>query len=245
MTSVAPLSRLVLGVDFDDTSASAARAAGRLAAATSAAITVFHAAVPEAPAYFRPDQIADLEAEREARRASLAADLRAFVRPHVTQAVDVVIEDGAPEDGLVRLASRVDLVVIGTHRRHGPRRWWLGSVAEAVVGRSPSPVLVVPRGAVLPSALDRPTILVAGASHAAEPWVMLLGHVIGGRTVHTEDLRRCEPELVRGAEVIVWALPAGGGRQSLLAAAGPVLRECVRPVLFVPSVDGTVERSSS
>jgi hypothetical protein len=64
VTSAVTLARLVLGVDFDDTSASAARAAGRLATAAGATITAFHAAVPDAPAYFTPDQIADLEAER-------------------------------------------------------------------------------------------------------------------------------------------------------------------------------------
>jgi nucleotide-binding universal stress UspA family protein len=244
VTSAVTLARLVVGVDFDDTSASAARAAGRLATAAGATITAFHAAVPDAPAYFTPDQIADLEAEREARRASLAADLRRFLQPQIPHAIDVVIGDGPPGDGLVRLAAEADLVVIGTHQRHGPRRWWLGSVAENVVSRSPGPVLVVPRGTELPSIPETPTVLVAGGSREADAWGVLLGHLLGGRPVHTADLRGCDPELVRRAGLVVWALPAGG-RQPLMADAGPVLRECARPVLFIPPGGGTVEGNRS
>jgi hypothetical protein len=50
--------------------------------------------------------------------------------------------------------------------------------------------------------------------------------------------------LVRRAGLVVWALPAGG-RQSLLADAGPVLRECERPVLFIPPGGANVERNPS
>ena len=90
-----------------------------------------------------------------------------------------------------------DLIVVGTHRRHGARRWWLGSVAEAVVRRSPRPVLVVPAGAGVPEARGPITILAAGGdAGAGDAWV-------------------------------------------------EVLKECVHPVLFVPSTDGIVERSTS
>ncbi|MDH3590945.1 MAG: universal stress protein [Planctomycetota bacterium] len=40
-----------------------------------------------------------------------------------------------------------DLIVLGTHGRHGLERWTLGSVAEAVVRHARGPVLVVPNPA--------------------------------------------------------------------------------------------------
>lgn len=46
---------------------------------------------------------------------------------------------------LVRESSawRADLLVIGTHGRRGPARWFLGSVAERVVRLAPLPLLLV------------------------------------------------------------------------------------------------------
>lgn len=38
----------------------------------------------------------------------------------------------------------VDLIVMGSHGRSAPARWFLGSVAEAVVRHAPCPVMVVP-----------------------------------------------------------------------------------------------------
>jgi len=53
---------------------------------------------------------------------------------------------GRPADEIVELAASLDadLVVVGTHGRHGVRRILLGSVAERLVRLSPKPVLVVP-----------------------------------------------------------------------------------------------------
>lgn len=50
---------------------------------------------------------------------------------------------GHPEQVILERAGEADLVVMGTHGRGGPGRWVLGSVAEAVLARSPKPVLVV------------------------------------------------------------------------------------------------------
>lgn len=45
---------------------------------------------------------------------------------------------------IVAVAQPGDLIVIGTHGRGGLARWFLGSVAEAVVRRAVLPVLVIP-----------------------------------------------------------------------------------------------------
>jgi len=51
---------------------------------------------------------------------------------------------GNPAKEIVDLAgeAEADLVVVGTHGRHGVSRWVLGSVAERVVRYAPCPVLV-------------------------------------------------------------------------------------------------------
>ena len=56
MSPVAKVSRVLVGVDFDEASASALKMAGVLASTWDADITVFHASTLEAPAYFTADQ---------------------------------------------------------------------------------------------------------------------------------------------------------------------------------------------
>jgi nucleotide-binding universal stress UspA family protein len=63
----------------------------------------------------------------------------------------------APAFGVTRLASALDadLIVVGSHGRHGVVRWLLGSVAEGVVRQASCPVLVVPPA---PPALSAPPV---------------------------------------------------------------------------------------
>ena len=237
------ISRVLVGVDFDDASASALKIAGVLASTWDAAITVFHSSMLEAPAYFTADQIETLEAERKQSRAAAIAQLRLFAALHVRRAVDVMVEEGQPQDALLRMAADFDLIVVGTHRRHGVQRWWLGSVAEAVVRGSRRPVLVVPAGAGVPEA-GRPTILAAGGEGAAAAaWVDLLKITFGGSVVRSPDLHQCAPERLQGTDLIVLSMPAAGDPH--FGAIKQVLKACVHPVLFIPSTDGTVERSPS
>ena len=77
------ISRVLVGVDFDDASASALKMAGVLASAWDAEITVVHAAALELPAYFTGAQIVALQAEREKSRGNChpAAPIGRSARP--------------------------------------------------------------------------------------------------------------------------------------------------------------------
>jgi nucleotide-binding universal stress UspA family protein len=237
---------VLVGVEFDDASAAALKTAGVLAAAWGAEITVFHAATQDVPAYFTATQLGEIEAERQQGRASTARELRAFAGRHVARAVRVLVEEGPPPDAMVRLAASFDLVVVGTHRRHGARRWWLGSVAEAVVRRSSRPVLVVPAGAIVPQS-GRPlsVLAVRGDVPEAGAWVDLIASTFGGRVERSPDLLRCAPDRLRDTDVIVLPVASSARTRAQLEPIAQVLKECVHLVLFVPSADGTLERSPS
>ena len=243
MSPVTKISRLLVGVDFDDASASALKMAGALASTWDADITVFHASTPDAPAYFTADQIETLEAEREESRVRTAAQVRAFAEERVQRAVHVLVEEGPPGDALVRMAGGFDLIVVGTHRRQGARRWWLGSVAETVVRQSPRPVLVVPAGAAVPDARRPSTILAAGDASEGDAWVDVLRSTFAATVVRSPDIHHCSPDLLQNTELIVLPMPADSGTD--FGAMVHVLKECVHPVLFVPSTQGIVERSTS
>lgn len=100
----------------------------------------------------------------------LIASATAKLRDHVTAQLDVQgrrfsslsvsshLRFGEAAEEVAQFASEVDadLVVVGTHPRHGASRWLIGSVAEKVVRTSPCPVLVSRRKKSPPSAADYP-----------------------------------------------------------------------------------------
>ncbi|RIK41457.1 MAG: hypothetical protein DCC58_12460 [Chloroflexi bacterium] len=99
---------------------------------------------PEAM-YLNADQIAELteEAQQEARAylEEMATVARA-AGARVTWEVRV----GRAADEIIRVAETVepDIIVLSSHGRGGFRRWALGSVADEVLHRSTTPILVVP-----------------------------------------------------------------------------------------------------
>jgi nucleotide-binding universal stress UspA family protein len=68
-------------------------------------------------------------------------------RQHRAVGLPVVhlLESGQPVEEVLRVAheSHVDLIVMGTHGRHGPRRMLMGNVAERVMRAAPCPVMTV------------------------------------------------------------------------------------------------------
>ena len=54
-----------------------------------------------------------------------------------------VVLKGAPATEICALAKNFDLIVIATHGRTGLKYFWIGSIAEKVVRRSPCPLLAV------------------------------------------------------------------------------------------------------
>ena len=113
-----------------------------LAGALDAEIAFVHAIEPglsQAPGILPSDLIA--EAERDARK--LIAGFRPFLPPKCTPLEFIHV--GKPASEIVRTAEEwpADMIVIGSHGRHGIQRALLGSVAEEVMRHAPCPVLVV------------------------------------------------------------------------------------------------------
>jgi nucleotide-binding universal stress UspA family protein len=84
----------------------------------------------------RAGQVCIDRAVEQARRAGVGATTA------------VIEEDDRIPDAIVAESQRwpADLIVMGTHRRHGIDRFVLRSVAEAVVRTASVPVLVIPQG---------------------------------------------------------------------------------------------------
>jgi nucleotide-binding universal stress UspA family protein len=143
---------IVAACDFSPLGDRAVREALRLCSTQGAAalhvITVGSASavgvvLPGPELRFRMQQ----EAEELARE-----HLKQIVDEFITQTpalplekIAVYVTVGVPSECIVALATAVDadLIVLGTHGRHGLERIMLGSVAEAVVRHAPCGVFVI------------------------------------------------------------------------------------------------------
>ena len=135
--------RILIAVDHSKPAADAAEFGADLAAKMNAEVILL-TVVPPPPALI-PD-IASASAKLDASRAE-AKRLLARCRqqlPRETRVEELVFEGDAADEIISAAAScHADLVIVGTHSRHGLSRVFLGSTAEAVVRNAPCTVLVV------------------------------------------------------------------------------------------------------
>lgn len=139
---MALFNHILVPTDFSGPSKEALRVAVDLATTFGAALTLLHVHDLPTYVYYGAEVDATLlgALESDARRGLDETATEATQRVSRTQAVFRI---GSARSEIVSLieAQRPDLVVMGTHGRHGVGHALLGSVAEAVVRLSPVPVL--------------------------------------------------------------------------------------------------------
>jgi nucleotide-binding universal stress UspA family protein len=140
------IKRLLVPIDFTDTSDFALEYALQLATGLGADIVVMHAY--ELPIYGFPDgaMIATAEvATKLSTAAQTALDAAVTSRKDRGVPMSSVLRDGVPYEEINTVAGEmdVDIIVIGTHGRKGLTRMLLGSTAEKVVRTATRPVLTV------------------------------------------------------------------------------------------------------
>jgi universal stress protein A len=134
------MSTILFPTDFSHASDSALEHAEALAKQRHARLVILH--VEEPPlAYGGGELYYGLPEPSSERIMKMLEDVRP--RDASVQFVHKLTM-GDPAAEIVRIAEeeKADMVVLGTHGRTGMSRLLMGSVAEAVVRRSPAPVLV-------------------------------------------------------------------------------------------------------
>ena len=230
-----PPKNIVVGVDFGDASARAVAVAHIIATTFGTRIRAVHAERFDPPPYFTMDQIARLAAERRAALAATSSHLAQFVGGSADR-IDVAVLDQPPVDALLETASDADLIVVGTHGRRGPGRWWLGSVAERVIRAVAVPVLVV-RASTAPSPVLFARIAVIGERDAASPAMACaqqLARIAGGTATAAGSAAHCDPQRLANASLVVAASGPERPFWRLNDDIATILNACERPVLFVP-----------
>ena len=140
------IKHILVGTDFSEPSDEALAYAVDLAERLGATITLVHAY--EIPVYGFPDGFVIATAElassiSDAGSAGLKAAASRSARGAVT--VTPVLRCGPIADEMNAVAEQVsaDIIVIGTHGRHGLARMLLGSVADRMVRTATRPVLTI------------------------------------------------------------------------------------------------------
>ncbi len=231
---------IVAAVDFGDASARAVATAGAIAERCRATLTLLHAELLEAPAYFTAEQVDALERQRHALHVQAEQFLIRFGRRHTLAAFSAAIDERAPVDAIVHASGAADFVIMGTHGRHGPKRWWLGSVAERVLREVAQPLLVVRADGSAPSSglFDRPVIHAGMGTDLAAitDYAHALAGCFGGHLLDGSD----DPLdlAVRRTHATIAIVPAPQPRTpEWLARHGePLVRFCTVPILFVPVI---------
>jgi nucleotide-binding universal stress UspA family protein len=233
-----PPKTILVGVDFGDASARALAIARMIASAFQARLRALHAERFEPPPYFTIDQMAQLEAERYATQAASAENLIRFAGGPAYP-VEAAVADEPPVEAILDAAKGADLIVLGTHGRRGPGRWWLGSVAERVVRAAPVPVLVTHASQAPPSEVfERVTLVRDGdrEDQVARACAVRLAAIAGGSLVEGGPISQCRSDLLQRASLVVLLMPGGRPSWTLTDPVARVLGSCERPVLFIPSV---------
>lgn len=158
MTSSTPSSpdvrpyRIVAACDFSPLGERAVQEALRLCSThAAAALHVITVGAQSAAGVLMPGAEVRIRSQEEAQeqaRARLESMLAEYTAHHPRlplEKIAVYVTTGNPSDCIVSLATAIDadLIVLGTHGRHGVERILLGSVAEEVVRRAPCGVFVI------------------------------------------------------------------------------------------------------
>ena len=237
--------RLLVAIDFSDASGHAAALAGLIASAYDARLVALHAERFEPPPYFTHGQLPELDSARVTAAAAAADQVRAFVATRTAFPVDARVVDADPVAAILAASTDADLLVMGTHGRRGPARWWLGSVAERVVLDSAHPVLVVGASTAPPTEAFARVVVVhaAGTPHpAGRACANVLAGSVGGQVEERDSLVSCGADALAAATCVVLVVDRQSDPDETRGLVAEVLTRCAHPVLIVPV---TPERSAS
>jgi len=232
-----PPRSILVAVDFGSASTRALRVAAALATHLRASMTALHAETLDVPPYFTHDQLKEVERHRAEARREAQRYLERFVRDAAPSAAAALV-DGPAVEAVLAAAARHDLLVLGTHGRRGPSRWWMGSVAERVVRDSPVPALVVraePEPTPGERLFARPVAVAGrefrgGALRYAQGLAASFGGEVAEKAVSSLDDLTCDP----GASLMVVSTGRHDGGGWFGDTAERLLRTCALPMLFVP-----------
>jgi nucleotide-binding universal stress UspA family protein len=154
--------RLLVPVDFSESSARALDQAVEVAAQSGGSLVIVHVVAADYGWLgIGRDELRDLDRSLQRQAADR---LRGFADEHVGHNVvaDLEVRIGRPAEEIVAAAteSKCDAIVLSTHGVTGLDRYFIGSVADRVARVAPLPVFLIPpeRAAVVRRPMSPPVL---------------------------------------------------------------------------------------
>jgi nucleotide-binding universal stress UspA family protein len=149
--------RILVPVDFSDSSASALRHAAEQAAESGGSLIIVHV-VPADYGWLKIGRDESVDLDRSLQRQA-AGRLRGFADEHVGHDLpaDLEVRIGQPAEEIVAAAreSKCDSIVLSTRGLTGLDRYFIGSVADRVARLAPCPVVLMLPGKRSPNRKQR------------------------------------------------------------------------------------------
>jgi nucleotide-binding universal stress UspA family protein len=136
---------ILVPIDFSESSVTALRCARALAEGGRTQVILLN--VVEGPGSFCNLDVVGQQRARYTQRAERLQEL-ADRELGSQVAARIEVREGRPSAEIVRLATerRVDLIVVGRHDHHGPRRWLHEYTAAQLAKKAPCSVLLLHAG---------------------------------------------------------------------------------------------------
>ena len=142
------IQRILVPIDFSDSSVNAMRYGAGLASKVQAGLTILYV-VPRDYGWLEIGKEAMREYD-EALQSQAAESLRALAQDEIpaSASVDLEIRIGRPAEEIVAAAaeSKANLILLSTHGHTGLDRLLIGSVADRVARLAPCPVFLMRPG---------------------------------------------------------------------------------------------------
>ncbi len=142
-----PIRRILVATDFSECSDAAVEHAVYLAERLAAPLDFAHVIEGDDDPqsyWFAPGEPIRAERQDAFRSTDGGRRLVRLIEDRAACLADRVrgrLQFGRPAAAILRIAEEYDLVVLGTHGRHGVSRLMAGSIAEAVIRQAPCAVL--------------------------------------------------------------------------------------------------------
>src|SRR6476661_5259235 len=139
-------SKILIPVDFSDTSLLAIRHAAYIAQKSNGHLYLLHVVNSHymAQNMFLPVVNLD-QGQVESKAAAKLEELADTMRTDYNVSIDIIIRSGSPSTEVVKVAKEIaaSVIIMGTHGYSPIQEIMIGSVALKVITRSPAPTMVM------------------------------------------------------------------------------------------------------
>lgn len=139
------INEIVVPIDFSPHSGAALKWAEYLQSQTETQVTVLHCRTYDAPPAFTMEQVDEIAEQALRNEEQVKNEVMSFINDQLGHPVNwnIWVKEGDPAQIIHEHCNCADLIIMGTHGRHGLQHWMLGSVAEAIIHLAKVPVMVV------------------------------------------------------------------------------------------------------